>query len=625
MGNELNAVGLQETTQEASAGATTLAAPVQSGHVPPIFVVGVWRSGTTLFYSLINRHPDIRLFYESDLAVLRPMFRFSSLRKNWVDKWEYWNAGVSRHDLDPAKLTGPGHSFAQALELAGKTYAAEQGKKRWGCKSPTYYDRLDYLGQEFPDARFIVIWRDPEEICLSVRKAAPYTDWFARKGMPRKALLASRTLKQQVDKLLAMGVAVHQVHYHDLVENADRTMRGVCEFLDVPFDPAVTDLSRADRSAVFPGEHHNLAKGSQIVAKKERKESLPAELTAKIRRYKTLWKEEFGDSWMLTQRFGETGTEKPGIWERISDRIGIMISRFRDDAPRVAFSLLPVSVWEAYRTLKYKDSQFVHRALTTKQTTLRRANSEQSAACAVRLGKILLQSMEIDELLTNRGNELKHVVTVNSEIFVYAHENPAFEEVLKHTVNTIDGRIVHLFSSLFYPGRGLKKQSGSDFIYNLADFAAKRGERIFLLGADEEANRGTVAALKARCPELEIEGYSPPFAKNIQEQAWNEDILGRIAKFRPTHLAVCFGPVKQEMWISQNANYLFGLGVRCAYGLGGTADFVSGRKKRAPRWMQIAGAEWLFRVITEPARFGRTMKMFEMPYFALRFHQHAAK
>ena len=83
-------------------------------HVPPIFVVGVWRSGTTLLYSLLNQHSDIRLFYESDLPVLWPMFRFASGRRTWVEKWEYWNAGVSRHDLDPDRLTSPVNSLAEA-------------------------------------------------------------------------------------------------------------------------------------------------------------------------------------------------------------------------------------------------------------------------------------------------------------------------------------------------------------------------------------------------------------------------------------------------------------------------------------------------------------------------------
>lgn len=242
-------------------------------------------------------------------------------------------------------------------------------------------------------------------------------------------------------------------------------------------------------------------------------------------------------------------------------------------------------------------------------------------ACAARLGKILLQSMDTEDLLSNRGSVLKHVVTVNSEIFVYAHENPGFQTILKRTVNTIDGRIVQLLCSLFYRGRTFRKLAGSDFIYDLADSAAKRGERIFLLGAEEGANRGTIDVLRERRPDLVIEGYSPAFCSDIQDSEWNEDILRRIESFRPSHLVVCFGPVKQEMWISQNAEHLWQLGVRCAYGLGGTLDFVSGRKKRAPKWIQAAGAEWFFRLVTEPARLRRTVKMFKMPYFALRFHK----
>jgi N-acetylglucosaminyldiphosphoundecaprenol N-acetyl-beta-D-mannosaminyltransferase len=278
-----------------------------------------------------------------------------------------------------------------------------------------------------------------------------------------------------------------------------------------------------------------------------------------------------------------------------------------------------------YRKLKYKDAEWVHRQITTKESKFpvkahEKKNSKQSqAACAVRFGKITLQSMSTDDLLSTDNDQLKHIVTVNAEIFAYAHENPAYAVVLQDTVNTIDGRVIHQMCSLLYPGRGLRKMSGSDFIYNLADRASKRGERIFLLGADSGANKGALAVLRRRYPELQIEGFSPTFCSNIGDQKWNEDILTRISEFHPVHLVVCFGPPKQEMWISQNANPLFRLGVRCAYGLGGTLDFVSGRKKRAPKWTQIVGVEWLYRAVTEPGRLARTLKMFKMPYFAFRY------
>src|SRR5579863_7407788 len=81
----------------------------------PLFVSGVWRSGTSLLYALLNQHPDIRLFYEGDLPVLWPMFHVGYSRKNWLERWEYWNAAVSRHGLDSFRPSAPITSLAEAV------------------------------------------------------------------------------------------------------------------------------------------------------------------------------------------------------------------------------------------------------------------------------------------------------------------------------------------------------------------------------------------------------------------------------------------------------------------------------------------------------------------------------
>lgn len=371
MGQVMETVAVQEIAETAK-GTTNSTVDREKDHVPPIFVVGVWRSGTTLLYSLLNQHPDIRLFYESDLPVLWPMFRIPWERKTWFEKWEYWNAGVSRHDLNPAQLDVPVQSLAEAAERAGRQFAAQTGKKRWGCKSPSYYDRMDFLAREFPGARFVVIWRDPEEICRSVIKASATALWFTRPGMTHKALLASKILKKQYDKLVKMGIPVHQIHYQDLIGDTTNTMRGICEFLNVPFDPAVANLGKPDAtSAVFEGAHHTLAKGTKIVAKKDRKEPLPEDLAAKVESYKALWKAQEGDRWMLTRRFAETGAAKPSLAQRFKHQGQLALLRLWDIAPRVVFSMLPLAAWQKYRRMKYKDEQWVHQQITTKPTTLR--------------------------------------------------------------------------------------------------------------------------------------------------------------------------------------------------------------------------------------------------------------
>jgi Sulfotransferase family len=335
----------------------------------PIFVVGVWRSGTTLLYALLDQHPDIRLFYESDIPVLWPMFKIPWVRRRWLEKWECWNAGVSRHSLGSIDLMSNTLSLHDAMEWAGRRHAAAAGKKLWGCKSPSYYDRLVDLAREFPQARFIVIWRDPEELCDSVLRAAPSGHWFARPGMAHKALLASRTLKGQCDKLVAFGASLHQIHYRELVEDTSTTMRTICQFLQVPFSRSVTVLEKSNRSAVFKGAHHQLARGSEIVSRRRDNKSLSPALRSKIQRYKSLWKAEFGDNWLLSQRFS-SASERPGTWEQAVDTVWFHMLRLWDIAPRLLFSVLPLSVWQAYRKIKYKDTLWLHRQLTDKAAIL---------------------------------------------------------------------------------------------------------------------------------------------------------------------------------------------------------------------------------------------------------------
>ncbi len=337
--------------------------------VPPIFITGIWRCGATLLYLLLNQHPDIALLYESDLPLLWPMFRLPWERKHWVDKWQYWNASVSRHGLDPALLCSPVRSLAEAFEAAGRQYAAQRGKKRWGCKSPSYLDRLDALAAEFPHAQFVIVWRDPEESCRSaanVTASGGSGMWFARPGTKQKVILASKALKKQVDVLRSKGASVCEIHYRELVSDTKNAMQHVCEFLGAPFDPAVTVLNNADRSAVYKGAHHALARGNKIVSTTNRHAPLPPELAAKIERYRALWKAEAGDTWLLTKHFPESRSAKPTLWERAMDRLLYAGLRARDTAPGILFSILPVSAWQMYRRRRYMDAQWVHRQITDK-------------------------------------------------------------------------------------------------------------------------------------------------------------------------------------------------------------------------------------------------------------------
>jgi exopolysaccharide biosynthesis WecB/TagA/CpsF family protein len=234
-------------------------------------------------------------------------------------------------------------------------------------------------------------------------------------------------------------------------------------------------------------------------------------------------------------------------------------------------------------------------------------------------GAIKLHSLPLEALFHTNGNGFRQVTPVNAEVFVYAHTYQRLNQVMRETINTIDGRVLQGICKLIYPGHKILRQNGSNFIFDLAGYCAKHSQRLFLVGSSEKANVRAVERLRSKFPGLQISGYSPAFQDYPFDRDWNSGILERIEEFRPQHVGVSFGPKKQEYWIHENRAHLAELGVRCGYALGGTIDFLSGVKPRAPKWIEFIGAEWLFRLACEPrARFRRTMTMFKMPFYAAK-------
>jgi N-acetylglucosaminyldiphosphoundecaprenol N-acetyl-beta-D-mannosaminyltransferase len=237
----------------------------------------------------------------------------------------------------------------------------------------------------------------------------------------------------------------------------------------------------------------------------------------------------------------------------------------------------------------------------------------------LRCGSLQLWSVPEKYLFTPRAECMTHVVTVNAEIFALAHEDRRLADILGKSVNTIDGRVLQGICKLLYPNYKIIRQNGSGFVFDLARHCREHSEKLFLLGSSEKSNTLATRRLQDTFPGLLISGYSPSLQNYPFNREWNVRILDQVEQFKPHHLVVCFGPKKQEYWIEQNSSHLNALGVRCAYGLGGTIDFVSGVKPRAPKWIEFIGAEWLFRLACEPrARFRRTLIMFKMPPYALR-------
>jgi N-acetylglucosaminyldiphosphoundecaprenol N-acetyl-beta-D-mannosaminyltransferase len=241
-----------------------------------------------------------------------------------------------------------------------------------------------------------------------------------------------------------------------------------------------------------------------------------------------------------------------------------------------------------------------------------------------RLGRLALQTWQLEDLLRVPPGEFRHVVTVNAEIFVLAHEVAAYGELLSRTINVIDGRVVQQLVRIRHLRWRLPRTAaGSDAIYPIAAHCSSTGHRMFLLGASGEVNSRACEKLRAQYPGLRIEGFGPPMVGAGSEDSWSDEALSRIRGFEPFFLGVCLGSPREGFWIDRHRSSLSSAGVRIAVGLGGTADFVAGEKPRAPRVLNWLGLEWLYRVLWEPRRrWKRTLSMFRMPYYALLSPRH---
>jgi len=149
--------------------------------------------------------------------------------------------------------------------------------------------------------------------------------------------------------------------------------------------------------------------------------------------------------------------------------------------------------------------------------------------------------------------------------------------------------------------------SGVDLIEPLAAMCARRGFRLFLLGAAPGVAGELAATLRLAHPTLEVASHS-----GGPEPAQEAEALKLIHEHGSQVLLVAFGAPAQELWIDRLRNRL---GVAVAIGVGGAFDFLTGRVPRAPAWMRKAGLEWLFRLVRQPWRIRR---MAVLPIYAVK-------
>jgi len=321
----------------------------------PLFIVSMWRGGSSLLYALLNKHPQVALTFEADLWLLRSVFRKPKEYRDWAERWEFWNRAFSRHGMSADDVPGGIRDYRAAFTAFHKAYALRKGASVWGDKSPNYYDSLRALAGVFPKARFIVVWRDPVANANAVARGAKLGSRFhRRRGGQLRGLIGSQVLKSEVDHLLAIGQPICQITYEALTSDTGKVMQEICRFLDIPYSDELTNLRNADRSAISNGEHHALVRGDKIVDA-PRELVLDRATQRKIASYVNLWKRRHGGVWPQSAPADAGEVEPPQLWQRIGDKLAYRVLRVFDEFRQVAFCCAPLMLLQSYRGWRRRD------------------------------------------------------------------------------------------------------------------------------------------------------------------------------------------------------------------------------------------------------------------------------
>lgn len=219
---------------------------------PPLILLGVSRSGTTLLRVILDRSPGIAIPDESFFVPLlarrhgtridAERFLDDVARIPTIRDW-----GVSVADV--AGRVRSGLPTGEAITAIFDAYAEAAGKPRWGDKTPKYMRHLELLEELFPDALYVHLIRDGRDAALSFLQMpeGTFTRTWAHPTTPEQfACLWRKEVRDARSLGRRMGASrYHEVRYEDLVAEPEATVRAICAFAAIPFEPAMLDYTAA--------------------------------------------------------------------------------------------------------------------------------------------------------------------------------------------------------------------------------------------------------------------------------------------------------------------------------------------------------------------------------------------
>jgi N-acetylglucosaminyldiphosphoundecaprenol N-acetyl-beta-D-mannosaminyltransferase len=184
---------------------------------------------------------------------------------------------------------------------------------------------------------------------------------------------------------------------------------------------------------------------------------------------------------------------------------------------------------------------------------------------------------------------------VNIAKLVNARRDPLLREsLLASDLVLADGQPVVWLSRI--QGEPLPERvAGVDLMYRMLDLANRHGYGVFLLGAREAVNAAVAERVRRQYPGCRLAGRQHGYFSELEEP----EVVRHIRDSRADILFVAMSPPRKELFLRRWSD---ALQVPVCHGVGGSFDVFAGLTRRAPRWMQRSGLEWLYRIWQEPRR-----------------------
>ena len=218
----------------------------------------------------------------------------------------------------------------------------------------------------------------------------------------------------------------------------------------------------------------------------------------------------------------------------------------------------------------------------------------------------------IEECINTR--KIGHIITPNVDQVIRIESDKYFKEIYENAELLLADGTPLVWISRWYKKPIKEKICGSDLVPDLCKLAAQKGYLIFLLGSAEGVAAKAAENLKKNNPGLRVAGvYSPPYGFEKDKNEIDK-INKMLFNSKADMLFVGMGVPKQDIFIYENMNKYQ---IPMSFSIGATIDFEAGIQKRAPKWVNHIGMEWLYRLAHDPKRMFKRYIIDDMKIFKL--------